>query len=245
VGRSPRDRSKLQDSSAFLSQQPPNFKIALEHLDLDTERDLAGNAKRAIQYIETRCGLQRLDGARFEAIKTLWQGCVDSFNQRRVYEWGVCIPVWTAFAGGSALLLSEKILLTGWQFVFLVVIGLTLGYAHLCWLRGLFLRNNRDRNAACKWRKQMEGSVGFWDSRNERRRQERLPAMRSMREIWNDARVARSRALRRAFRRLALRWWVLTDWNHRGQAKITVLLYVTLLACGCHSLSRKGRGRAD
>lgn len=95
----------------------------------------------------------------FDALSMLWKGRWENFNQRRIYEWKFCIVIWTAFvvfignyifANNKPDDLSELVSSICW-------IGGIVSLAHIMWLYGLGLKNNRDKMTLWAYERQMRG----------------------------------------------------------------------------------------
>lgn len=212
----PRDREKLGDWPAFRVAQPMWFPIPFEHRDLCVETIMPDHLDAAVRYI-VGPEATRIPGA-FEALRVLWQGQIDSFNERRRYEWQMCLAVWGALAGVVVASLSEKAHLTGCTIFLLIILGAAFASVLTYWLTELQRRNNGDRRI---------GEV-YWDAMRQYA-PERLPT------------GIEQGLLRHRQRRYGGGW----GWNHGSQIVVTWLVCLAMAVVLLGAGSKTGERNAD
>ncbi len=192
----PRDAEKLADWATFRSAEPMWFAIPFDHCDTCSEEISADYVESAVQYILGPDQPDEID--HFESLRVLWQGALDSFNQRRVYEWRMVLAVWGAMVGLMIGAVSEKAHVS--LPIAIILTGSALAFACILtyWIQHLRIRNNEDRDIA----------EVYWD------------AMCALARTGLPEVVSRNIRRRRLTRKDT--WW--SDWNHRSQILITWLL---------------------
>lgn len=192
----PRDAEKLRNWDSWKSEEPIWFGVPFEHLDVSTDDLHPQSVEAAARFI---VGGSSVD--EWERTRVLWQGALDSFNQRRQYEWQMCLAVWGAMVGVIAVLLSKDTQsgnLTSWG---LPTLGFFIAILFTYWISKLLERNNLDRDIAHP----------YLDRLRELTPTKLSPDILS--------RIGEAQAERKG---------VWRDWNHRTQLFITWLLFAAM-----------------
>lgn len=136
---------------------------------------------------------------RFDSIALLWKGAWDNFNNRRVYEWKICLAIWTVFAifigsniSGDYKIFDIKII------VGIILIGGLITIIHARWIFGLGRANRVDREIAIHY--------------------ERILQKLSNSEF--------SEKLEKRIKSPRLQMGKVSNWSHSTQIGITLLLYL-------------------
>jgi len=193
-----RDLEKLKEWDTWKSEEPIWFAVPFDHHDMSTEDHHTENIEAAIRYIG-----QGVSTDEWERLRVLWQGAIDSFNQRRHYEWQMCLAAWGALVG-AIIVASEKVQvqLTDPRRVCLSILGFFIFFVQAYWILKLQKRNNLDRDIA----------KPYWDG------------LRQLVSVKLDDQTERE--INKAKNERSSFW---PDWNHRSQVAVTWSLFVTLV----------------
>lgn len=207
----PRDNEKTRDWEKFRLEEPMWFKVPLEHRDICVEDVTEDHVEAAVRYV---VGSGQADERNpFESLRVLWQGAVDSFNQRRTYEWRMCLAVWGALVGLIVAVVSQKVELSWWMGIGLLGSGFCFAGVLTFWIRKLQERNNNDRRI---------GDV-YGDAMRK------LAPARVPQEIEEQMRTDRDR-----------RYSGRMGWNHGSQVAITWLLWATMALVVAGAATKSG-----
>lgn len=203
-----RDQWKLDNWETFLEEQPINVQVPFQHLILDTESDPSDNCESAVRYILDRPEMPNNNSNnRYDALKSFWQDSLNWFDRRRVYEWRMCLAVWTAFAAFIVAVLADRVEVDTWNLAGAAILGALFCGVHLYFIANLHIRNNDDRLNADEFRRQMCELLGI-----------ELPSSVAKR-FESQQQKMRSREL---------------SWSHKSQIAFTILLYLALVGLVVH-----------
>jgi len=96
----------------------------------------------------------------FDSLATLWQGAWNQFNERRRFEFQICLSIWTALAAFTSIMLSKKdseIEISGTVCAFALVVLLALDFLFWFWIKELRKRNDLDKSIALHYETKMQG----------------------------------------------------------------------------------------
>jgi predicted kinase len=198
----PKDAKTIQNFEEHLRAEPIWLPIALHHVDINTENACTSNIELVIRFILDED--PAMDKDLFERLRVLWQGALDRFDKRRVYEWQACLAVWGAMIGLMIAVLSAEAIIEGWLAKgLLCLVGTGFAAMMTWWIANLKKRNDSDRDNADY----------YWDSLRKMV-PIRLPAKQ-------ESEIVESRKCH------GLPFW--HDWNHVAQVLMTWLLWASLV----------------
>lgn len=87
----------------------------------------------------------------------LYEKSIDSWSQRRAYEWKVTILIWTGVVASSGFLVG-KLKLTYYHLIGYIALWLVY---YLLWLRGVWTANSKDKHWAQYYRERAEVVLGI------------------------------------------------------------------------------------
>lgn len=136
----------------------------------------------------------------YDSLATLWKGGWDQFNERRKYEWKVCIAIWTAYAAFVALVITGRITtIDDSVLVGTITCAALIIVLHAIWIHGLGQANRLDRKIAIHYERKMQDLVSH-----------PFPA-----ELESELRGPRDRMGR-----------LTRNWSHQAQMGITLVLSI-------------------
>lgn len=147
----------------------------------------------------------------FDAINELCKGAWEQFNERRRFEFKVCIAVWTALSAFIALILTGRLIESS-NSIF-VIIGtsicvILITVFHSIWIRGLGKANSLDRNIAIHYERFLQKITNT-----------NFPI-----ELENKLKGPRDKMGK-----------LIANWSHRAQIGVTITLAIASILAVCYS----------
>jgi hypothetical protein len=98
---------------------------------------------------------------KYDALAELRKAAWDSFNQRRPFEWQVCIALWTAMAAFAGFVISAKdSTISPLKAVLTGIVAVAIVHIHKKWLNGLATAHNVDKDIEILVRSEMNALAG-------------------------------------------------------------------------------------
>jgi hypothetical protein len=102
------------------------------------------------------------DKRKFDALETLRNAAWTSFNERRPYEWKVCLALWTGLSLFIGAVATRKV--PGSAFAVAVIVTITaiiIGLNHYRWIAGIERANGIDKMVFLEYWDAMDEIVNF------------------------------------------------------------------------------------